>query len=84
MLHKILKNYTNVEKVLEASHLYRVQKVFKQMKAALLTFVQQEPLLVYTIACRFGLEQEAGEAAKVWMQSPLYLMVLDQAERSWQ
>ncbi|KAI0794285.1 hypothetical protein C8Q74DRAFT_1247801 [Fomes fomentarius] len=58
-----LETLDEVRWTLGAAKKYQMREALKMMKRQLLTFVATEPMRVYAIACQFGLEDVADQAA---------------------
>lgn len=59
----VLETIGEVSSTLEAAMKYQMAEAFKITKRRLLTLAPMDPLRVYAVACRFGLEEEASAAA---------------------
>jgi hypothetical protein len=68
VIKPVIKGPSDIELVLEAALKYQTEEATETMKKSLLTFVADNTLRVYIIACRLQLEEEARAAAHCWRE----------------
>ncbi|THV02525.1 hypothetical protein K435DRAFT_717008 [Dendrothele bispora CBS 962.96] len=67
-----LDSLDDIKSVLVAATKYEMAGIRKRASRYLSHFITSEPLRIYCIACKFGLEEEAKLAAKQLLASPMF------------
>lgn len=64
-----LTDLSQLELILEAAMKYQLSQAEKLCRASLVTLIPGNSLRVLAIACRLGADQEARQAAELWMKN---------------
>ncbi|KAI0924609.1 hypothetical protein AcW2_005448 [Taiwanofungus camphoratus] len=62
----------NISSLLAASRKYEMKKAVEFLESELMSLTAVDPLKVYLIACRFGLQEHADEAARRTLGQPVH------------
>ena len=70
----------DVARVLEAARKYEMGWLVELAREALRELAEEEPIRVYAVACRFGLQEEVVRAAKMCLRVPVEKILACEAE----